>query len=221
MSAACADRRRGPDLDAIGIEAGGGERTPSSRRYLDQRHGMIHVNVVIGEHYVSSSEDEILVTLLGSCVSACIRDPVAAIGGMNHFLLPSDAAGSAHSASDKMRYGCFAMERLINDVLSAGGKRERLEAKVFGGANVIKASRQIGDANVEFVREYLANERIPIVAADLGGDCARRIRFQVVSGVVQRLELRRQSDLDVFGREIAFSERVLAVNVEGAVDLFQ
>ena len=110
-----------------------------------------------------------LVTVLGSCVSACIRDPVAAVGGMNHFMLPESGGSDWGAASSGMRYGNVAMERLINDILVRGGLRQRLEIKVFGGGNVMKGTSDIGHRNASFVETYLAAESLPIAAADLRG----------------------------------------------------
>ncbi|MBL8669598.1 MAG: chemoreceptor glutamine deamidase CheD [Alphaproteobacteria bacterium] len=213
--------RRQADLQRWRGQAEAGVARTSARRYWDPNVGGVVVNILMGEHYVSGSADETLATLLGSCVAACIRDPVAGIGGMNHFLLPFDAAGARTGDAGQMRYGTFAMERLINDVLAAGGRRERLEAKIFGGANVIKSSNPIGDANAQFVRDYLRVEQIFVAAEDLGGSFPRRILFGVAKGTVQRLELKRRPDMEIFGEELSYGARLKDAQVEGTVELFR
>ena len=138
-----------------------------------------------GEHWVAR-ERVILSTLLGSCVAVCLFDPEAQIIGMNHFLLPMrhPAAGELRLESDAGRYGLWAMEILINEMLSQGASRARLRAKAFGGANVLQEGfstlperYSIGTANVSFVRRFLAQDGIPLVAEDLGGLNGRQIHF--------------------------------------------
>ena len=142
-----------------------------------------------GEHYVTRHADELIVTVLGSCIAACIRDPVALIGGMNHFMLPSSATGDWGETSAAMRYGNFAMERLINDILRGGGQRGRLEIKVFGGATMIANGGAIGPQNADFVEAYLAAENMVIAARDLRGSFARRIDYMPLLGKVKMLEM--------------------------------
>jgi chemotaxis protein CheD len=138
-----------------------------------------------GEHYVTG-EPMMLTTLLGSCVSVCLFDPVVHLMGMNHFLLPmrNPASGALVLASDAGRYGLWAMEILINEMLSRGARRERLRAKAFGGGNVLQEPTPgkpepcgIGMANVNFVRQFLKNDGIPLVSHDLGGLAGRQIHF--------------------------------------------
>ena len=121
--------------------------------------------VVQGEFRVSDHPDELLGTVLGSCVAVCLHDPVRAIGGMNHFLLPF---GQEEGANRPVRYGLFAMEMLINDLLKAGAKKPRLEAKLFGGARISADLRDIGQANSVFAREYLATEGIQCLGESSG-----------------------------------------------------
>ncbi len=160
-----------------------------SRRYADNALGVTVVNVHAGDCFVTTQPDEIAATVLGSCISACIRDPVAKVGGMNHFLLPGNT-----KEQDTMRFGAFAMEKLINEILKRGGRRERLEVKLFGGGNVIESSALIGTKNIEFVHEYLAMEEIPIAAEDVGGTWPRKVRYWPLSGKAQMLKLRREED---------------------------
>ena len=140
--------------------------------------------VVQGEFRVSDDRDELLGTVLGSCVAVCLHDPVRAIGGMNHFLLPF---GQEEGANRPVRYGLFAMEMLINDLLKAGARKSRLEAKLFGGARISAELRDIGQANSVFAREYLATEGIQCLGESLGGQNARRVVFRPATGQARML----------------------------------
>ncbi len=159
-------------------------------RYFDRQLGCAVVKVMPGEYEIGGA-DTTLVTLLGSCVAACIRDPLAAVGGMNHFMLPHDRSEAGIGASDNGRYGAYAMEVLINELLKRGAARSRLEAKVFGGANVIAGmtTMAVGDSNARFVLDYLRAESIAVQARDLGGRNARKVAYFVGSGRVLVREL--------------------------------
>ena len=148
------------------------------RRFRNPRDGFWHVHLTLGETYVTGKPDEILTTILGSCVAACIRDPQKGVGGMNHFLLPR-SQGHDHEARC---YGVNAMELLINDIIKQGGDRGALEAKLFGGANVVAALTDVGSRNAVFARQFLENEGIAIVGGDVGGRMARRIQYNPASG---------------------------------------
>jgi chemotaxis protein CheD len=178
------------------------------------------VKVLPGEHYVSSESDEMLVTILGSCVAACIRDPVAKVGGMNHFMLPEAFSSDWGSASAGMRYGNVAMERLINDILAQGGMRHRLEVKVFGGANVLNGMANIGHRNADFIEDYLTTENLPIYAHHLRGSLPRRLHYFPVSGKVRLLELARAGRDLVVREETSYQSRIQADPIAGAVELF-
>lgn len=141
-------------------------------------------HVVQGEYRISSDRNEVLSTLLGSCVAVCLWDPVAKVGGMNHFLLPIGPKGAADGP---MRYGVHAIEVLINALLRRGAHRERLRAKLFGGARISARLRDIGSANAAFAREYLATEDIPCVAESLGGISARRVLFRPATGEAHQM----------------------------------
>lgn len=148
---------------------------------LMQRHP---VAVVQGEFMVSADPEMQLSTILGSCVAVCLHDPVAKVGGMNHFLLPF---GQEDGTSRPMRYGVFAMEMLINGLMKEGAKKSRLQAKAFGGARISVDLRDIGQSNAAFARDFLSNENIPCVAESLGGSNARRLIFQPATGHVRML----------------------------------
>lgn len=148
------------------------------RKYRNPRDGFLHVQLTLGDTYVTSDPEEVLTTILGSCIAACIRDPVSGVGGMNHFLLPDGNSGDREARC----YGVNAMELLINDILKHGGDRRRLEAKLFGGANVVSALTDVGSRNYAFARQFLTDEGIPIVGGDVGGELARRIQYMPVNG---------------------------------------
>lgn len=137
------------------------------------------VHVGQGDHFVSSDPDVVLTTVLGSCVALCLTDPVAGVGGMNHFLLPE---GEMDGTAASRRYGAYAMEVLINDVLKAGGRRERLEAKLFGGGRMFDSLSDVGAANAAFAERFMADEGIPVLGGSLGGFGGRRLHYWPVSG---------------------------------------
>lgn len=165
------------------------------------------LHVIQGGNAVSAEADVCLTTILGSCVAACLWDPVAGVGGMNHFLLPSAPDG----ASTDKRYGVQAMELLINALLARGASRDRLRAKVFGGGRMNTGMADIGGRNAAFVRKFLKDEDIAIEGESLGGDGARRVQFWPVSGRA------RQHIVDAGG--IADSERSLGLPASKTGDL--
>lgn len=146
------------------------------------------VHVIQGEQKISDDPDAVLTTILGSCVAACLRDPVARIGGMNHFLLPGMSDGDAR-AEDAERYGVHAMELLVNALLERGAARSRLEAKLFGGAKTIEGLSDVGNLNAQFAEAFLHKERIVNVGGCLRGLQGRRIQFWPVSGRARRIFL--------------------------------
>ncbi|SFS57591.1 chemotaxis protein CheD [Sulfitobacter marinus] len=139
--------------------------------------------VAQGEFQVSDAPDVVLKTLLGSCVATCLFDPVARVGGMNHFLLATGPDGDSHSE----RYGLFAMEILINGLLKLGARKSRLRAKIFGGATMSGRMGHIGAKNCEFAISFLEIEGMPVVGSSLGGQQARAIRFTPTTGRVSQL----------------------------------
>lgn len=154
-------------------------------RYFDPYFERPTIKLLPGQYY-ATEHDEMLVTVLGSCVSACLRDPIARCGGMNHFLLPAPTPNHSHRF-DAASYGVHAMELLINDLLKRGALRERLEAKVFGGGAVVDALTRlnVGRNNANFVNSFLRTEGIPVVAGDLEGPHPRKVYFFPRSGEVR------------------------------------
>jgi chemotaxis protein CheD len=191
-----------------------------ARTYRDPDFDAVAVKVFPGEHYVTANPDEMLVTVLGSCVSACIRDPLVRIGGMNHFMLPEGRADGWDTVSASLRYGNVAMERLINDILAHGGQRRRLEIKVFGGGNVMSGSANIGHRNADFVEAYLAAEGLPIAASHLRGYLPRRIHYFPVTGQVMLLELQRTAERALIAEETRYKSKLVSEPVSGSVELF-
>ena len=143
----------------------------------------LNKNVVIiqpGELYVTQDPQEAIATVLGSCVSVCLVDLKTGVGGMNHFMLPGDFRNEEMFNSKSGRYGMFAMESLINEIMKKGGKKENFVAKIFGGGHVLnyrKADGNVPDANINFAKTYLGFEEISIVASDVGGNSGRKIIF--------------------------------------------
>lgn len=174
----------------------------STHHYFDREFGRAAVKLLPGEYYVTS-KDMVLTTVLGSCVSACLRDRVSGIGGMNHFMLPDAADPLFFDAAAAMRYGTYAMHVLLSEVVRAGARRERLEAKVFGGGAVLSSMTllNIGERNADFVLRYLVGERIHIAAHDLRGKLPRRIKFFPLTGRVAVKKLRQQDDVQLVQRE--------------------
>lgn len=172
------------------------------------------VHVVQGEFRVTSDPEVVLATILGSCVAACLRDPVAKVGGMNHFLLPGDS--DSGTGTDAVRYGVHAMELLVNGILREGARRERLEAKLFGGARMIEGLTDIGTQNAEFAERFLRRERIMLAGGSLRGDRGRRVQFWPVSGRARQMTI-EQGEATVFA-----SERHLKATPSeaGSVELF-
>lgn len=166
----------------------------------------------------ATDQDVALVTVLGSCVAACLHDPVARVGGMNHFMLPDIDPGEGASA----RYGAHAMELLINELLKLGARRGNLEAKLFGGGNVLKSftSNQVGTRNAQFALDYLRAEGIPVVAQDLGGIHPRKVAFFPLSGRAFVRQLPHVHDEQVVAEEQAYRQRLLTTPIMGSVELF-
>jgi len=170
------------------------------------------VHVIQGQFQLSDDPSIVLSTVLGSCVAACVRDPLLNLGGMNHFLLPGDTG----DRQDSMKYGVYSMELLINGLLQQGAARNRLEAKLFGGARVVEGLSDIGRQNAAFAERFLREEGIRCTGQSLGGDRPRRIRFWPATGRVAQLLL---ENTEVFQTERSRAAAAPAP-AAGALELF-
>ena len=195
----------------------------SVNRYWDRRLQCVAAKILPGEYYISKGQ-EAITTVLGSCVAACIRDPVMGICGMNHFMLPlqSGESWSRDLAIESLanRYGNHAMEHLITDILKYGGRKKGLEVKIFGGARIIGGLTDIGDSNIRFVRNFLELENIGIAAQDVGGTNPRKIIFFPQSGKVLVKKIQDLHNDTISRRETDYIDRLESSGREAVVDLF-
>jgi chemotaxis protein CheD len=191
-------------------------------RYWDRQNQVWAAKILPGQLYVSSAHEEVICTTLGSCVSACIRDPMTGIGGMNHFMLPLK---DGHSSEDWMdqatRYGSYAMEHLINEIMKAGGNRNSLEMKVTGGAQVIQSmSNMVGQRNIEFVLNYAEVEGITVISQDLGDIYPRKVMYYPATGRLRVKKLRSLHNDTLIQREENYVHELETGAVAGDVELF-
>ena len=191
----------------------------AGNRYFDRKFESEAVKVLPGEYFVTST-NVLMVTVLGSCVSACIRDREKGIGGMNHFMLADSGEVSAVSAS--ARYGTYAMEILINHLLKLGARKSNLEAKVFGGGRVMEklTSSMVGERNSEFVIRFLSTEGIAVAAQDLLDVYPRKVYFFPHTGRVLVKKLVRMHNDTLIRREKEYAARLTEAPVAGEVELF-
>lgn len=197
-----------------------------TNRYWDSRFKRHAVKLLPGDYYVAEA-DEMIVTVLGSCISACIRDRKLGLGGMNHFMLPVEKTehfSRRHWVQDydcpAARYGNIAMEKLINEILAKGGRKENMEAKIFGGARVLDISSNVGDNNISFAREYLDIEGIPIVNSDVGGTLARKLYFIASTNDVFLKKIERMNNDTIAVRESSYLNELKNDEICGAVSFF-
>lgn len=198
-----------------------GEAACSPNLYFDSSFDLDAAKILPGEYYVTK-RDMVLVTVLGSCVAACIRDRVSGIGGMNHFMLPDSNRDNSDPASVSAHYGTYAMEMMINQLLKMGARRENLEAKIFGGGSVLRgfATLNVGTRNAAFARDYLHTEGIAIVGQDLLEDYARKVYFFPGSGRVLVKKIRTLHNETIIEREQAYKARLNVADIQGDVELF-
>lgn len=189
--------------------------------YYDRYFDIDAVKILPGEYYITS-RDIMLATVLGSCVSACIRDRSNGVGVMNHFMLPDDRHDGGSPVGAPMRYGAYAMEVMINQLLKNGARRANLEAKIFGGGNVLRGftAAHVGQRNVEFVTEYLHTEGIAITGKDLLDIYPRKIHFFPRTGKVLMKKLRDVHNNTIVDREREYRSRLKTSHVQGEVELF-
>jgi chemotaxis protein CheD len=191
-------------------------------RYYDRMHHCVAAKILPGEYYVTLN-DEMIVTVLGSCVSACIRDPRARIGGMNHFMLPmsrEEIGPGRAMLADAARYGNFAMEHMINDILKLGGRRERLEVKLVGGGRVLAQMTDVGRRNIAFVEEYVRTEGLNVIGRDLGDIYPRKVQFMAMSGKAKVKHLQSMHNNTIVERESEYMRSLAETPVAGDVELF-
>jgi len=193
-------------------------------RYWDKRNKAYAAKILPGEYFVTKS-NEIITTVLGSCVSACIRDPINQIGGMNHFLLPltNDEIWSSKTKLNSLatRYGNFAMEHMINDILKYGGVKKNLEIKIFGGSRIMQAMTDIGKSNIDFVKSFLILEGFDLKAEDVGGINPRKVLYNPLTGKVRVKKLKDLHNDTIIKREVNYKSKLSASGTTGDVDLFE
>lgn len=189
--------------------------------YFDKSFNNQAVKLLPGEYYVTD-KDLLLVTVLGSCVAACIRDSYSGIGGMNHFMLPDGGGDAGSPLNASARYGTYAMEILINQLLKLGARRGNLEAKVFGGGNVLDGLTvaNVGQRNADFVLKFLQTEKIKVVAQDLVDIFPRKVYFFPKSSKVMVKKLRNIHNTTISQREKDYRQRLHKVDSGGDVELF-
>lgn len=195
-----------------------------TKSYWDPIQNVEVVRILAGEYYVTHCE-EMITTVLGSCISVCVRDKAINIGGMNHFMLPEENRPSGDNGPRRLTadaaYGSYAMERLINCILKYGGRRENLEIKIFGGGRIIGGMTDIGQQNITFVRDYLRTERLVVLAEDVGGDLPRRMAYLPVTGKVLVKKLRNIRSETIIKQESAYREDLRRTSTQGGeIELF-
>ena len=192
-------------------------------RYWDTAHELPAAKILPGEYYVTV-RNELITTVLGSCVSACVRDRVFGIGGMNHFMLPVGAEDKVVAGADVLsnatRFGNYAMEHMINEILKLGGRKENLEVKVFGGGRMIEKMTRIGDRNIEFVHEYIRAEGLNLLAEDIGDISPGKVVFIPATGVARVKKLKHLHNETIVQREQEYKSRIEQAPVQGSVELF-
>lgn len=194
------------------------------RRSWNNNYQSYAARILPGEYYVTRN-DEGVYTTLGSCISACIRDRMLGIGGMNHFMLPSTGAAEADawkasSQSSATRYGNYAMEHLINEIMRNGGKRQNLEVKIFGGGRILENMTDVGERNIAFVRDYLQLEGLQVVSEDVGSIYPRMVVYFPSSGRARVKRLRSLHTNTIVKQEISYIDTLKSKPVTGDIELF-
>ncbi len=191
--------------------------------YWDKRNKTFAAKILPGEYFVTKNI-AVIATVLGSCVSACVRDPVNNIGGMNHFLLPltKHEKWTSKTQLDSLatRYGNYAMEHMINDILKYGGRKENLEFKIFGGSRIMQIKSDIGQSNIDFVKAFLALEKFDIKAEDVGGINPRKVLYNPLTGKVRVKKLKDLHNDTIIKREVSYKSQLNSSDTSGEVDLF-
>jgi len=194
------------------------------KRSWNAAYAAYAARILPGEYYVTKSEEGVYTTL-GSCISACIRDRVSGIGGMNHFMLPASGKDesttwTASGLGAATRYGNFAMEHLINVILRNGGIRNNLEVKIFGGGRILENMTDVGNRNISFVRDYLKTESLRVVAEDVGDVFPRMVVYFPATGTVKVKRLRSLHNNVIVSQEKAYIDTVVSKPISGDIELF-
>ena len=200
----------------------GFEEVLSPHLYFDREHNVEAAKILPGEYY-ATGRDMVLVTVLGSCVCACIRDRTSRIGGMNHFMLPDSGQDRSNPLGESARYGTYAMEILINQLLKMGAQRSNFEAKVFGGGAVLRGFTvaNVGERNADFVLKFLQTEKISIAAQDLLDIYPRKVYYFPKTGLVRVKKLKQVHNDTIINRETEYNTRLQYSKMEGDVELFR
>jgi chemotaxis protein CheD len=188
------------------------------RRMRDYRFPYEIASILPGEFFVSR-DPMIVYTVLGSCISACIRDPVAGVGGMNHFMLPEPKENAHDSWGESTRYGSYAMESLINEILKRGGLKRRLEVKLFGAGKIYESNIDIGARNAEWVVTFLRMEGLVPAKTDLGDVFPRKVYYFTDSGRVLMKKIERIKNQTIFDRESAYAAKIQSVKQQPEEDV--
>lgn len=193
-------------------------------RYWDTSRRMAAAKILPGEYYVTG-QPEMITTVLGSCVSACIRDRVFGIGGMNHFMLPIGVDGKGWGGDDDLvssatRYGNYAMEHMINDILKYGGHKRHLEAKIFGGGRIMENLSDVGERNIAFVRGYLKTEGIVLLGESVGDIHPRKLVYIPETGKAYVKRIKHLHNATLVEREVAYRDEIVRQPDSGGVELF-
>lgn len=184
-----------------------GDNCGQAKKYVDETTGERIAKLLPGFFYITN-ENEHIMTILGSCVATCIRDPKSKVGGMNHFMLPKAGEGYEGAWSDGEsalnRFGNYAMPNLINSLIKNGAVKTRLEVKIFGGGQLLDMSTNVGEQNIDFVTTYLQSNELEVVASDLGSNHARKLIYDPITGVTRLKRLR-----DVYTGYVVSKENAL------------
>jgi chemotaxis protein CheD len=194
------------------------------QRYWDPKNDRWAAILLPGEYFVTR-DDEIITTVLGSCISACMRDPLLHIGGMNHFMLPEDNSSGTSSwiggaAGLATRFGSYAMESLINELMKLGAKRDRMEVKLFGGGGIQSTMSDVGKNNIAFAKEFLKIEGFRIAAEDVGDVYPRRVLYFPASGLVMLKKLHAVDVVAIAERESDYRGSLARKPADNDVELF-
>lgn len=187
------------------------------KRYEDRVNMCITAKLHPGDYYITR-EKEMITTVLGSCVSACIYDPSLGIGGMNHFMLP--VGNSGNGDEDSARYGLFAMESLLNELYKAGCRKANLRFKLFGGGQILKDMSDIGGRNVSFAKTFLSKEGFKLESSDVGLIYPRKVNFFPHNGSAMVKRLEHMHNTTIWDREQNYALKINRRKIGGEIELF-